>query len=103
MTREETLVQYAKYVEKLFEKLDEEMASEERIAEDIKHCGGFISGLNLTETEDDIVGRVCNAIDFTKDFANEPCDYSDNCPVFGGSRHGTCKNCLARQALGWQK
>jgi hypothetical protein len=38
-------------------------------------------------------------IDFVKDFANEPCEYGDNCPTFAGTRHGQCHNCRAREAL----
>jgi len=41
-----------------FERLDEAMASPERIAEDIRQVGGFVSGLNLLYTEDEIVDRA---------------------------------------------
>lgn len=36
---------------------------------------------------------------FVQDFADEPCAYKDNCPPFGGTRHGTCLPCRARRVL----
>ncbi len=36
--------------------------------------------------------------DFVEGFADEPCEYGDNCPAFG-SRHGQCDNCKAKQSL----
>lgn len=48
--------------DKLFEKLDEAMASPERIKKDTVHVGGFVSLLNLTETADEIVDRACGRI-----------------------------------------
>lgn len=40
------------------------------------------------------------AIDFTSEFADEPCAYGDNCPIFGNTNHGRCLPCKARTALG---
>lgn len=34
-----------------------------------------------------------------RDFADGDCEYGDNCPTHGGSRHGTCTSCRARAAL----
>src|SRR5687767_11914839 len=40
------------------EKLDEALASPEQISEDTRIVGGFVSSLNLVETEDQIVDRA---------------------------------------------
>lgn len=40
-----------------------------------------------------------NAIDFVKDFADEPCTYHDNCTPEAQKRHGMCRQCRARQVL----
>ena len=41
-----------------FERLDEALATPERIAADTAAVGGFVSGLNLTYTEGDVVDRA---------------------------------------------
>ncbi len=52
------------------------------------------------EGRGDAVTARSEAIErFVQDFADEPCVYRDNCPPFGGARHGTCLPCRARQAL----
>ena len=47
---------------RLVEKLDEAMASPQRIAADTVEVGGFISGLDLTETAEDIILRAIERI-----------------------------------------
>jgi len=42
----------------LLTRLDEAMASPERITEDTAIVGGFVSGLDLTETDEQIIGRA---------------------------------------------
>lgn len=37
---------------------------------------------------------------FASELAAEPCEYGDECPDFGGTRHGMCLHCKARRALG---
>jgi hypothetical protein len=39
--------------------------------------------------------------EFVGEDALEPCEYGDNCPVFGGTRHYTCRTCKARRELEW--
>lgn len=44
-------------------KLDEAMASEERIAMDTRAVGGFVSNLDITETAEQIIQRAIKALD----------------------------------------
>lgn len=37
--------------------------------------------------------------DFVQSYADEPCEYGDNCPTFGNRTHYPCENCKAREAL----
>lgn len=60
--REEQMKEALIRHDKLFEKLDEAMATPERIALDVKIIGSFFSGLHITETEDDIVERAVKRI-----------------------------------------
>lgn len=46
----------------------------------------------------DLLEEAATALEFVQDLADESCEYGDNCPTFG-SRHGTCLNCKAREAL----
>ena len=43
---------------RLFEKLDEAMASPDRISRDTAMVGGFVSYLDITETAEEIVNRA---------------------------------------------
>ena len=36
---------------------------------------------------------------FVKEFAEEDCDYGDNCPRFIKLNHYQCRNCRARELL----
>lgn len=36
---------------------------------------------------------------FVKDYADEPCEYNDNCPRFVKLNHYECRPCRARRAL----
>lgn len=45
--------------DRLFEKIDEALATPERLREDAEVVGGFFSGLHLSTTADEIVDRVC--------------------------------------------
>lgn len=38
--------------------------------------------------------------DFVNRFADEPCEYGDNCPPFVKLNHYPCDNCVAKRALG---
>lgn len=46
----------------LIEQLDEAMASAEQIAEDTALVGGFVSGLDLVETDEQIINRAIKII-----------------------------------------
>jgi hypothetical protein len=50
----------------LIEKLDEAMASPERIAADTKAVGGFVSTLDITETAEEIILRAIERIKRSK-------------------------------------
>ena len=43
---------------RLFEKLEEAMASPERIKEDIAYCGGFVSAIDLVCTAEEVIDRA---------------------------------------------
>lgn len=49
----------------LFQKLDEAMATPERIETDTRLVGGFVSSLDLTETADQIVDRAIAILNST--------------------------------------
>ncbi|KKM21618.1 hypothetical protein LCGC14_1633530 [marine sediment metagenome] len=51
---------------RLFEKLDEAMATPSQIAFDKENVGGFVSSLDLTETAEEIVNRAVAALDQRK-------------------------------------
>jgi hypothetical protein len=53
--------------DRLFEKLDEAMASPERIAQDTAAVGGFVSGLDMTYTAEEIVNRAVIHLEPEKD------------------------------------
>ena len=38
--------------------------------------------------------------DFVRMFADEPCEYKDNCPRFVNLNHYECTNCQAKRVLG---
>jgi hypothetical protein len=47
---------------KLFEKLDEAMATPERIEEDTRYVGGFVSGIDMVYTAEDVIDRAIKII-----------------------------------------
>lgn len=55
MSEVERLLQALKENDALFERLDKALASAKRVAQDTEAVGGFVSGLNITKTADDIV------------------------------------------------
>lgn len=63
MTREELLEEALKEMDRLIERLDQAMATKERIAQDTLHAGGFVSSLNLAETAEQIVDRAIMIIE----------------------------------------
>ena len=58
LAQDELMREALKEDARLFERLDEAMASPERIAEDTRLVGGFVSGLDLIETAEQIVDRA---------------------------------------------
>jgi hypothetical protein len=46
----------------LFEKLDEAMASPERIREDTYYCAGFVSGIDIIYTAEEVIDRAIKII-----------------------------------------
>lgn len=50
----------------LLEKLDEAMASKDQIKSDTECVGGFVSGLNLTATDEGIINRAIKIIEKSK-------------------------------------
>lgn len=65
-----TTIDVAKELIKLHQwiaKLDEAMASEERIALDTRAVGGFVSSLDVTETAEEIIQRAIKALDRCRD------------------------------------
>ena len=47
----------------------------------------------------DLLEEAADALDFVQELADEDCSYGDNCPPFGGTRHGTCLHCRAKRVL----
>lgn len=50
----------------------------------------------LADTQEELK----NLRDWIQQFADEPCEYKDNCPNNMGTRHYTCLSCKARKILG---
>lgn len=51
----------------LFERLDEACTPSDVIAQHTKDVGGFVSGLNIAYTEEEIVDKACKLLNHLKD------------------------------------
>jgi len=64
--KNELLTNELRTLNRLIRKLDEAMASPERIEEDIRLVGGFVSGLDLVETAEEIIERAIKQLNISK-------------------------------------
>lgn len=62
LARNELMKEALKENARLFERLDKAMASPERIADDTRLVGGFVSGLDLTYTAEEIIDKAITII-----------------------------------------
>jgi hypothetical protein len=59
----------------------------------------FMAGFGYASDLGKLRKRYAELEDFIKEFAEEDCQYGDNCPDNAGTRHGTCTVCRSRQVL----
>src|SRR5690606_29727863 len=56
------MIETLAFHDQLFEKLEEAYTPQHVIEQHIKDVGGFVSGLNIVCTEEDIINRACEIL-----------------------------------------